>query len=226
MIGILGGMGTHAGIDFCNKLAQLNKGKTDQQNPLFILYNKSDVPARTKNLKKYNKVLASLYRGCVLLKKNNCKFISIPCNTAHYWYDDLQNKIKIPIINMPEEVFKYCKRRYKKNSKIGILGTEGTLKTGIYSKFFNKSFELIEPNKFFQRKYVNTTIKLVKEGNIQKAEKTIKPAIRHLIKKGSKSIILGCTELPLALQKNKLPKNFIDANLILAIASMKKYKSF
>mgnify|MGYP001460207153 CR=1 FL=1 len=226
MIGILGGMGTHAGIDFCNKLAQLNKGKTDQQNPQFILYNKSDVPARTKNLKKYNKVLASLYRGCVLLKKNNCKFISIPCNTAHYWYDDLQNKIKIPIINMPEEVFKYCKRRYKKNSKIGILGTEGTLKTGIYSKFFNKSFELIEPNKFFQRKYVNTTIKLVKEGNIQKAEKTIKPAIRHLIKKGSKSIILGCTELPLALQKNKLPKNFIDANLILAIASMKKYKSF
>ena len=219
-------MGTHAGIDFCNKLAQLNKGKTDQQNPQFILYNKSDVPARTKNLKKYNKVLASLYRGCVLLKKNNCKFISIPCNTAHYWYDDLQNKIKIPIINMPEEVFKYCKRRYKKNSKIGILGTEGTLKTGIYSKFFNKSFELIEPNKFFQRKYVNTTIKLVKEGNIQKAEKTIKPAIRHLIKKGSKSIILGCTELPLALQKNKLPKNFIDANLILAIASMKKYKSF
>ena len=226
MIGILGGMGTHAGIDFCNKLAQLNKGKTDQQNPLFILYNKSDVPARTKNLKKYNKVLASLYKGCVLLKKNNCKFISIPCNTAHHWYDDLQNKIKIPIINMPEEVFKYCKRRYKKNSKIGILGTEGTLKTGIYSKFFNKSFELIEPNKFFQRKYVNTTIKLVKEGNIQKAEKTIKPAIRHLIKKGCKSIILGCTELPLALQKNKLPKNFIDANLILAIASMKKYKSF
>ena len=219
-------MGTHAGIDFCNKLAQLNKGKTDQQNPQFILYNKSDVPARTKNLKKYNKVLASLYRGCVLLKKNNCKFISIPCNTAHYWYDDLQNKIKIPIINMPEEVYKYCKKRYKKNSKIGILGTEGTLKTGIYSKFFNKSFELIEPNKFFQRKYVNTTIKLVKEGNIQKAEKTIKPAIRHLIKKGSKSIILGCTELPLALQKNKLPKNFIDANLILAIASMKKYKSF
>ena len=219
-------MGTHAGIDFCNKLAQLNKGKTDQQNPQFILYNKSDVPARTKNLKKYNKVLASLYRGCVLLKKNNCKFISIPCNTAHYWYDDLQNKIKIPIINMPEEVFKYCKRRYKKNSKIGILGTEGTLKTGIYSKFFNKSFELIEPNKFFQRKYVNTTIKLVKEGNIQKAEKTIKPAIRHLIKKVSKSIILGCTELPLALQKNKLPKNFIDANLILAIASMKKYKNF
>ena len=219
-------MGTHAGIDFCNKLAQLNKGKTDQQNPLFILYNKSDVPARTKNLKKYNKVLASLYKGCVLLKKNNCKFISIPCNTAHHWYDDLQKKIKIPIINMPEEVYKYCKKRYKKNSKIGILGTEGTLKTGIYSKFFNKSFELIKPNKIFQRKYINTTIKFVKEGNIQKAEKTIKPAIRHLIKKGSKSIILGCTELPLALQKNKLPKNFIDANLILAIASMKKYKNF
>ena len=85
---------------------------------------------------------------------------------------------------------------------------------------------MVLPRKIFQRKYINTTIKFVKEGNIQKAEKTIKPAIRHLIKKGCKSIILGCTELPLAFQKNKLLKNFIDANLILAIASMKKYKSF
>ena len=93
MIGILGGMGTHAGIDFCSKLAILNKGKIDQKNPLFILYNKSDVPGRTENLKKYNKVLKSLYEGCALLKKNKCRFIVIPCNTAHHWYDDLQRKI-------------------------------------------------------------------------------------------------------------------------------------
>ena len=51
MIGILGGMGTHAGIDFCNKLAMLNQGKVDQKQPLFILFNKSNVPARTENLK-------------------------------------------------------------------------------------------------------------------------------------------------------------------------------
>ena len=51
MIGILGGMGTQAGLDFCNKLAVLNRGKTDQKYPLFILYNKSNIPKRPENLK-------------------------------------------------------------------------------------------------------------------------------------------------------------------------------
>ena len=57
MIGILGGMGTQAGLDFCNKLAVLNRGKIDQKYPLFILYNKSNIPKRPENLKKYYNVL-------------------------------------------------------------------------------------------------------------------------------------------------------------------------
>ena len=54
MIGILGGMGTRAGLDFCNKLAKLNVGKTDQKYPLFLLYNKSNIPKRPENLSRYN----------------------------------------------------------------------------------------------------------------------------------------------------------------------------
>ena len=73
MIGILGGMGTQAGLDFCNKLALLNRGKTDQQYPLFILYNKSNIPRRPENIKKYHNVLRSLVKGSLLLQKNNCK---------------------------------------------------------------------------------------------------------------------------------------------------------
>tara|TARA_Y100000590_G_scaffold95172_1_gene107912 strand:+ start:837 stop:1517 length:681 start_codon:yes stop_codon:yes gene_type:complete len=223
MIGILGGMGTHAGIDFCNKLAMLNQGKIDQKQPLFILYNKSDVPARTENLNKYNKVLSSLLKGCYLLQKNNCKFIVIPCNTAHHWYDDLNKKIKIPIISMPKEVYKNCKKTCKKKSKIGILATEGTLKTEIYNKFFDKDFILIKPIKSFQRKNVDQAIKYVKIGKIKKAQGIIKPAIKHLIKKGCKKIILGCTEIPIAVKDQKFSKNFLDSNLILAEASMRKY---
>ena len=52
MIGILGGMGTQAGLDFCNKIAILYRGKQDQQYPKFILYNKSDTPKRPENLKR------------------------------------------------------------------------------------------------------------------------------------------------------------------------------
>jgi len=230
MIGILGGMGTQAGLDFCNKLAKLSRGKTDQKYPLFVLYNKSNIPGRPENLNRYSKVLTSLMEGCLLLQKSKCKFIVIPCNTAHYWYEDLQKKINIPIINMPREVYLYTSRTCKKNTKIGLLATEGTLKTGVYNKFFDKKYELINPNKSLQFKSVNRAIKLVKMGKIKDAEKAIKPAVNFLIKMKCKKIILGCTELPIAIfafksfKKIKLSKTFLDPNLILADTSMKKYK--
>jgi len=229
VIGILGGMGTQAGLDFCNKLAMLNRGKIDQKYPLFILYNKSNIPGRPENLHKYNKVLKSLITGCLMLQKNKCKFIVIPCNTAHYWYDDLQRKTKIPIVNMPKEVFLHAKKNCKKNSKIGMLATEATLKTGVYNKFFDKNFTLINPKKSIQMSSVNKAIKYVKMGKIKNAEKVIKPAVNYLIKRKCKKIILGCTELPVAIfafksfKKVKLSKIFLDPNLILANVSMKKY---
>ena len=230
MIGILGGMGTQAGLDFCNKLAVLNRGKIDQKYPLFILYNKSNIPKRPENLKKYYNVLKSLIKGCRLLQKNKCNFIVIPCNTAHYWYDDLKKKIKIPIISMPKEVYLHTKRSCKKNSKIGLLSTEATLKTNVYSRYFNKDYKLVSPGKSLQKKNVNKAIKYVKMGKVKEAEKVLRPAVNYLIKTKCKKIILGCTELPIAIfayksfKKIKESKIFIDPNLLLAQVSMKKYK--
>ena len=230
MIGILGGMGTQAGLDFCNKLAVINRGKTDQKYPLFILYNKSNIPKRPENIKKYYNVLKSLIKGCRLLQKNKSKFIVMPCNTAHYWYNDLQKKIKIPILSMPKEVYLHTKKTCKKNSKIGILCTEATLKTNVYGKYFNKNFNLISPKKSIQKNSVNKAIKYVKMGKVREAEKAIKPAVKNLINLKCKKIILGCTELPVAIfayksfKKIKESKIYIDPNLLLATVSMKKYK--
>ena len=246
MIGILGGMGTQAGLDFCNKLAILYRGKIDQDYPLFLLYNKSNIPGRPESIgiqtgnlsnksnnkiskKKYSLVLKSLLNGCKVLKKSKCKFIVIPCNTAHYWYDDLKKKINLPIINMPQEVFKYTFKKCKKKSKIGLLATDGTLKTGVYNKFFDNDYNLICPDIIIQKKSVNKAIKLVKMGNVKAANKIIRPAIDYLIKKKCKKIILGCTELPIAIfafksfKTIKSSKVFLDPNLILANAAMKKY---
>ena len=248
MIGILGGMGTQAGLDFCNKLAILYRGKIDQEYPLFLLYNKSNIPGRPESIgvqtrtlsnriynkkseRKYSKVLKSLLSGCQVLKKSKCKFIVIPCNTAHYWYDDLLKKINLPIINMPKEVFNHTIKQCKKNSSIGLLATEGTLKTGVYNKFFDKSFKLVYPNTITQKNSVNAAIKLVKMGKVKEANKIIKPAIDYLMKKKCKKIILGCTELPIAIfafksfKTIKSSKIFLDPNLILANAAMKKYKN-
>ena len=230
MIGILGGMGTQAGLDFCDKLAKLNRGKLDQKYPMFVLYNKSNTPRRAENLKQYKNVLKELIAGCRMLEKNKCKFIVMPCNTAHFWYEDLKKKVKIPILSMPEEVYKHTKKSCRINSQIGILATEATLNTKIYHKYFNKRFKLLSPPMKIQKKNVNKAIKFVKMGSVRKAEKIIKPAVDYLIKVNCKKIILGCTELPIAIfafksiKIVKSSKIFLDPNLILANAAVKKYK--
>ena len=111
-----------------------------------------------------------------------------------------------------------------------MLATEGTLKTGVYDKIFNKDYNLIQPSKSLQKKSVNKAIKFVKMGNVKSAAKSIKPAINELIKMKCKKIILGCTELPIAIFAFKSFKNvksskiFLDPNLILAHSAMTKHK--
>ena len=155
MIGILGGMGTQAGLDFCNKLAILYRGKIDQEYPLFLLYNKSNIPGRpesigvqTKNIanknlkkskKKYSLVLKSLLKGCQVLKKSGCKFIVIPCNTAHYWYEDLSKKISLPIINMPKEVLYTRKRNVNATVLSDYLQLKEQLKRGFIIIFLTEN---------------------------------------------------------------------------------------
>ena len=133
---------------------------------------------------------------------------------------------------MPKEVYAHAIKTCKKNSRIGILATEGTLKTGVYNKFFDKNYMLINPSRSVQKNSVNKAIKLVKMGRIKEAEKAIRPAVNSLIKIKCSKIILGCTELPIAIfafksfQKIKKSKTFLDPNLILAHSSMKRYKGY
>ena len=109
--------------------------------------------------------------------------------------DDLKKRINLPIVNMPREVFVHAKTNCRKHSSIGLLATEGTLKTGVYNKFFDKDYNLVFPNNSIQSKSVNKAIRFVKMGKVKLASKAIKPAINYLIKKKCKKIILGCTEL-------------------------------
>ena len=100
----------------------------------------------------------------------------------------------------------------------------------MYNKFFDGDYNLIFPNRTNQNNSVNEAIKFVKMGKVKEASKIIKPAIDYLIKKKCKKIILGCTELPIAIFAFKSFKNiksskiFLDPNLILANSAMKKYK--
>ena len=111
-----------------------------------------------------------------------------------------------------------------------LLATEATINTKIYHNYLSRNFELVTPTKNLQKKCVNKAIQLVKSGKVKEAEKIIGPAVRYLIKIRCKKIILGCTEIPIAIfayksfKKAKKSKIFIDPNLLLANVCMRKYK--
>ena len=104
-------------------------------------------------------------------------------------------------------------------------------KTKVYHQYFEKKYDFISPTKNLQTSSVNKSIKYVKMGKVKEAEKALRPAVNQLIKKKCKKIILGCTELPIALfayksfKKAKDSKLFIDPNLLLAQVCMRKYKN-
>ena len=95
----------------------------------------------------------------------------------------------------------------------------------------DRNYNLVFPDKKNQNNSVNKAIKFVKMGKIKEASRIIKPAINFLIKKRCKKIILGCTELPIAIfafksfKTIKSSKIFLDPNLILANSAMKKYNN-
>ena len=80
MIGILGGMGTQAGLDFCNKLAVLNRGKIDQEYPLFILYNKSNIPGRPESIGSQTKNLSNKSTNKIFQPIGSVKLCSFQVN--------------------------------------------------------------------------------------------------------------------------------------------------
>lgn len=149
----------------------------------------------------------------------NVNFIVMVCNTIHLFYDRLQGKIKVPILNLVEEV-----KRFLIKNNIGhvlIIGTPNTIKKGLY-KF--KNIQTFEPNENEISELSNCIFNfnngIDKQVQIEKTKKICK----KYLKKGAKYVILGCTEFAVMLADEKFPK--IDTIDVLIESVIKKIITF
>ncbi len=217
--GILGGMGPEASLHFCLLLTKMTQVTKDQDHIPYILYNKPKIPDRTNAiLNNGPSPLKELLAGIKVLEQCSCRFIVIPCNTAHYYREDLQKETKIPIINMIAETVLNIRKLHKKSTKIGLLATSGTIHSQIYQKAFAKNeIEVMIPEAKLQEELVMPTIyQIKKEGLNSSSYKLFLPAMNFLKTKGAKISILGCTEISLAFKGQKKIESFIDPMEVLA----------
>ncbi len=228
IIGILGGMGPAATIDLFTKIVKGTKVKKDQDHLRIMVDNNPKIPDRTLAIQRKGPTpLTQLVRSAKILENAGADFIVIPCVTAHYYYDSLQKRTKIPILHIVDETVKSIKKKLKGMGKIGLIATQGTIHTGLFQKAFaNNVIELVLPTPEVQRKWVMEAIygkKGIKViGPSEHSKRLIRKASESLIKQGAKAIIAGCTEIPLVLKAGDLSIPVIDPISILASTAVRK----
>ena len=214
-VGVLGGMGPEATVDFMTKLIRATPAKKDQEHIRLLVDCNPQVPSRIDailmNGENPGPVLAEMARG---LEKWGAELLAIPCNTAHYYLQYVIEAVKIPVINMIEETIQVVLANGIKN--IAILDTTATLKTKLYEeKLAQAGLNIILPTPEYQEE-VMQTIYGVKAGDFSAAYHAIAKALEHAKSRGAQGVILGCTELPLVITKDNCAMEIFDPTEILA----------
>ena len=133
VVGILGGMGPEATVDFFAKVIALTPANRDQDHLRIIIYNNPKIPDRIEAILKEDKsLLPMLVETAKTLERAGVDFIVIPCNTVHYFYEDLTREISIPILHVIREVAYAVKASLPRCERLGLLATTGTIAGSLY----------------------------------------------------------------------------------------------
>jgi len=199
-LGILGGMGPAASAEFITRLIAQTPATHDQEHMPFVLWNEPRIPDRSTSMQAGdNAPLLWLLQGIQALKTVGCDHIVIPCNSAHFWYDDMA-KMGVPITHIVDSIADQLQILNLKNTTIGILGTQGTIEYGIYqTRLEQQGWHCLVPDRAEMDFFVQPAIDLIKAGKIMESQLLLMKVIHSLIDRGAQAIVLGCTELPLSI---------------------------
>lgn len=222
-IGILGGMGPGASSVLYQKIITYSQTKysavQDTDYPKIILYSLPLYGFDETGIIDKKLVLRQLKEGLKILEKAGADFIVIACNTVHSLIKEMRGSVSIPIVSIIELALQEVQK--KNYTAVGLLSSETTRNLSIYKKLFRLyNFELIQVNNH-QQKILNNIIESVMAGKHGKREaKELLRIAQSLVSQGAEAVILGCTELPLAINQTNANIPMIDTLNLLAEASV------
>ena len=206
-IGVVGGVGPAATVDFINKIVRHTHALRDQDHVKLVVEQNPQIPDRTEYLigDGADPTIA-LYSTCKKLEADDADLIAIPCNTAHAFVERIQPHLSIPVVNMLFETVEQIRTRFSEPRVIGLLATNGTIKSGVYHDVAAKAgFPLLVPDQENQALVMAAIYgeQGVKAGfTAGQCVDDLLRALASLAVRGADVIILGCTELPLLIAQN------------------------
>ena len=218
MLGVLSGMGPLAGADFFRKLVEETPAEVDQDHIPTVMFSLPQIPDRNEAL--YGggpDPFPALLDGVNRLVKAGATCIAMPCNSAHHWHPRLAAEVDVPFLHIADAVVEGLRRSGTFSGRIGILGADVTLRTGIYQdRLVRAGYTPVVPPDSTQ---VMRAIRLVKAGKLEDARHLLKAEEANLLAAGGCShVVLACTEIPIALDAHHASPRSLDANRELAIA--------
>ena len=216
-IGILGGMGPAATIEFFRRLVAATPAAIDQAHLRILIDNNPHVPDRINaifgNGPDPGPALADMARG---LAASGADFLTMPCNTVHVFQAAIREAVSIPFIDMIEETV-----RVLTVGKVGLLATTGTVQAKLYQMACDqRDIELVTPSDEDQELVMDIIRRVKAGGLVSSVRNHAASIISRLADRGAKAVIAGCTEISL-IPGTGMPIEWIDALDCLVDASMR-----
>ena len=222
LLGVLGGMGPAATLDFLAKLQGIANAVCDQDHCPVVTISASGTPDRTAAiLGEGESPLPAMQEAMAALERAGVSHVAIPCNTAHYWFDALQAGTELRLIHIVEAAMEQLALRFGGVATVGLIATTGAVHSGVYHQRLEADGRrvLMPPDQVA----VMGVIEKIKAGRMTEALPVLVQQVRALREAGAEAIVLGCTELPLCLPHLpvELQALIVDATEALARASLR-----
>ena len=200
IVGIIGGMGPEATVDLMRHILRLTPAREDNDHIRCVVDNNSKIPSRIKALYENSGIspAPAMCNSARRLEAYGVDFLIIPCNTAHYYYEEVREVVSIPVLNILDIAVAAAGARIPDLQRVGLLATTATVNTGLYSRRFGEAgVEALVPDEPQQARTLAliNAVKAGQTGPEQQAE--LSRLAQDLADRGAQAVILGCTELGL-----------------------------
>lgn len=226
-MGVIGGLGPEASLDFFAKILAKSNAKTDQEHLHIIINNNPKVPNRHASIDGTGPSAApALIGSAKALERAGADFLLMVCNTGHAYQKDIENAVNLPFVSMIEATINACLAQKPDLQNVGILATDGALAANLYQQEFDKqNINCLYPNKNEQKKLMELVF-LVKANDLSQNVKTqMKDLANSLLAKGAQIIVAACTEIPLILEQKDIAKPLINSTDALVDAGISYAKT-
>jgi aspartate racemase len=222
VIGIIGGMGPEATVDFYREIIRLTPAQKDQDHIPVLIYSNPRIPERTQAILHGGEdPTPYLIDAARILERAGAGILAIPCNTAHYFLPRVRPAVKIPILDMIEETFLRTRAEVGDIKAVGLLATTGTVESGVYRNIFTRHGVSILTPAVVDQDRIQQAIRQIKSDTYDRERQdTLESIGSTLIKAGAQAVILGCTEIPLAFNVARVNYPVINATRVLAQAAV------